>query len=243
MAGAYLMPPGAGQIITGMAFSGSTKAFDKHGRVIPVPSYRKFELGSYLEYGLTERVTVIAAPSFDHIRASQPGSTYDGLGTSGAGLRFGLLRNPWDILSFEASFIGPGPPFSQGVGLIRARRAAGADLRLAAGHGFAVQGIPVFLEVASGYRIYGGEQPGEVHADLTLGARPSPSILVMLQSFSTIFTNKTAIWPRQSWHTLQLSLVYDFSPRWSIQGGAFMTVAGYDAGRQAGPLLAMWYRF
>jgi hypothetical protein len=40
--GAWLLPPGDGQVIADTFFSDSTQAFDAHGRLIPVPSYRKF---------------------------------------------------------------------------------------------------------------------------------------------------------------------------------------------------------
>jgi len=55
---AWLLPPGDGQIITYSDFSDSTRAFDSHGNLIPVPSYQKFELGTYLEYGLTDWLSV-----------------------------------------------------------------------------------------------------------------------------------------------------------------------------------------
>ena len=48
---AWLLPPGDGQVITYAAFSDSTRAFDAHGKLIPVPAYQKFELGTYLELG------------------------------------------------------------------------------------------------------------------------------------------------------------------------------------------------
>ncbi|ACB94969.1 hypothetical protein [Beijerinckia indica] len=242
-AGAFLLPPGAGQVIGGMTFSGSSRAFDAHGRVIPVPSYRKFELGTYLEYGLHERVTLVASPSYDHIRSGKPGFTYDGLGQSMIGARIGLLRSDWDILSFETSLLSPSPPFTQGAALIQARRAAGADLHLAAAHGFKLEAVPVFLEAAFGYRFFGHAQPGEWHVDLTVGGRPIPRLLALIQNFSTIFSNQTKVWPRQSWHKFQISLVYDLTSQWSVQGGSFITVAGTNAGREFGPLLALWYRF
>jgi hypothetical protein len=53
-ASAWLLPPGDGQIITYSAFSDSTRAFDGHGNLIPVPDYQKFELGTYVEYGVTD---------------------------------------------------------------------------------------------------------------------------------------------------------------------------------------------
>ena len=79
-AGAWLMPPGEGQIIASTAFSGSARAFDANGRLIPVPSYDKFELGAYLEYGLTDWLTVIAAPAYDSIKQPAPAASYDGPG-------------------------------------------------------------------------------------------------------------------------------------------------------------------
>jgi hypothetical protein len=39
--GAWLLPPGDGQVIADTFFSDSTRAFDALGHLIPVPSYPK----------------------------------------------------------------------------------------------------------------------------------------------------------------------------------------------------------
>jgi hypothetical protein len=62
--GAWLMPPGDGQAIVYSAFSDSTRAFDSQGRLIPVPQYKKFELGTYIEYGLTNWLTLVVSPAY-----------------------------------------------------------------------------------------------------------------------------------------------------------------------------------
>jgi hypothetical protein len=80
--GAWLMPPGDGQVIVDTFFSDSTQAFDAQGHLIPVPAYRKFELGTYIEYGLTNWLTLVAAPSYDRIQNPPPGQSYNGLGES-----------------------------------------------------------------------------------------------------------------------------------------------------------------
>ncbi len=49
--------------------------------------------------------------------------------------------------------------------------------------------------------------------------------------------------PAYNWVKLQESLVYDLSSVWSVQGGFFETVAGMNAGRELGPVAAVWYRF
>jgi len=81
-ASAWLLPPGDGQIITYSAFSDSTRAFDGHGNLIPVPDYQKFELGTYVEYGVTDWLTVSAAPAYDRVQTPVPGQSYTGLGES-----------------------------------------------------------------------------------------------------------------------------------------------------------------
>jgi hypothetical protein len=50
-AGAWLEPPGQGEVIFGGSFSDSLRAFDVRGRLAPVSSYKKFAvLGSIYTY-------------------------------------------------------------------------------------------------------------------------------------------------------------------------------------------------
>ena len=72
--GAWLLPPGDGQVIADTFFSDSNRAFDARGQLVPVPSYRKFELGTYIEYGLTNWLTLVASPSYDRIENPPPRS-------------------------------------------------------------------------------------------------------------------------------------------------------------------------
>jgi protein XagA len=63
-AGAWLLAPGEGQAILYSSFSDTTRAFDTQGRLIPVQQYRKFELGTYIEYGLTDWLTLAVSPVY-----------------------------------------------------------------------------------------------------------------------------------------------------------------------------------
>ena len=45
-------------------FSESTRYFDSHGKLIPIPDYQKFSLGTYIEYGLSDEFTLVAQPFF-----------------------------------------------------------------------------------------------------------------------------------------------------------------------------------
>ncbi len=118
--GAWLLPPGDGQVIADTFFSDSTQAFDAQGH--PVPSYRKFELGTYIEYGLTNWLTLVASPSYDRIQNPPPGQSFNGLGESEIAARVGLYRTDTSVLSFQAGLRSPG--FSLPIRLGRSRCAA-----------------------------------------------------------------------------------------------------------------------
>jgi hypothetical protein len=239
--GAWLLSPGEGQVITYSDFSDSTRAFDSHGNLIPVPAYKKFELGTYLEYGVTNWLTVVAAPAYDRVRTPVPGQSYNGLGQSEAAARIGLYHTDTAVISVQAGLRSPGASFSS-LGPLEVRRAGSIDVRAMAGRNCVVAGMEGFVEAQGGYRFYAQNQPGEWRLDLTGGLRPLPRLLVMLQSFTSI-SNGTSQYGHVSWTKLQPSLVYEIAPQWSAQIGGFLTVAGVNAGREFGPTAAVWYRF
>lgn len=236
------MPPGEGQIIAYAAFSGSTRAFDANGHLIAVPAYKKFELGTYIEYGLTNWLTLVASPSYDRIRNPPPGRSYNGPGEIEVAARVGLFRTDSSVLSFQAGLRTPGASFADSLGPFGVRRAASLDLRGMAGRNVVILGMEGFAEAQGAYRIYAAGQPGEWRIDLTLGLRPLPRLLAMLQSFTSI-ANGTSHFGHTSWTKLQPSAVYAIAPNWSVQIGGFITVAGINAGREMGPLAGVWYRF
>ena len=40
-----------------------------------------------------------------------------------------------------------------------------------------------------------------------------------------------------------MSVIYDLTPQWSLQGGAFTTFAGSNALQENGVVTGVWYRF
>lgn len=240
--GAWLMPPGKGQIIVYAAFSDSTRAFDAQGRLIPVPEYKKFELGAYIEYGLTDWLTLVASPAYDRISNPPPGQSYYGPGESEIAARVGLLRNEISIISFQAGLRSPGASLADSLGPFDPRRAASLELRGLAGRNIVMMNMEGFVDAQAAYRFYAGGQPGEWRIDLTLGVRPIPGLLMMMQSFTSIASGSSQF-GHVSWTKLQPSIVFSITPNWSVQVGGFMTVSGVNAGRELGPIAAVWYRF
>jgi protein XagA len=240
--GAWLMPPGEGQAIVYTAFSDSTRAFDDQGHLIPVPAYTKFELGTYVEYGLTNWLTLVASPAYDVINSPYPGQSYTGPGESELAARVGLFRSDTTVVSVQAGLSSPGGSFADSLGPFLVRRTASLDIRGMVGRNCLILGMDSFIDAEAGYRFYTAGQPDEWRIDLTVGVRPRPRLLVMLQSYTSI-SNGSFQFGHQSWTKLQPSVVFDITKQWSVQIGGFVTVAGINAGRELGPLAALWFRF
>jgi hypothetical protein len=195
------MPPGDGQAIVYSAFSDSTRAFDSQGRLIPVPQYKKFELGTYIEYGLTNWLTLVVSPAYDRISNPPPGQSYNGLGESEVAARIRVFQNENSIISFQIGVRSPGASLADSLGPFEVRRAASLELRGLAGRSLVILGMESFADAEAAYRFYAGNQPAEWRIDLAMGVRPVPRLLMMLQSFNSI-TNGSGKFGHVSWSKL-----------------------------------------
>ena len=93
------------------------------------------------------------------------------------------------------------------------------------------------------YRLRAGGPANEIKVDLTLGARPAPQWLLLVQSFNTASVGASSgiFTPLRS-HKLSVSAAYTIG-RWTLQLGAIASVAGQNALRERGLLAALWVRF
>ncbi len=57
--GAWTQAPGQWQLIVNAVHYSTDSRFDNRGRKVSQPTYRKQELNPYLEYGLTDRYTLM----------------------------------------------------------------------------------------------------------------------------------------------------------------------------------------
>jgi protein XagA len=238
-AGAWLEPPGQGEVILGGTFSDSLRAYDVNGRLAPVSSYKKFELTAYAEYGATEAITLIAVPSVLDFRARPPGQSYAGMGVLEAGARVKLYEIDEWIFSAQASLREATNARSRlfldtGHGLQ-------ADARLLIGHNFTILGFPAFSSLEIGYRSPGGFGH-EVRADATLGLRPMDKVLVLLQTFNISAVHISPLYPTRS-NKLALSAVYDVTPSIAVQVGGIVGLPGVSTTTERGIISALWYRF
>jgi len=244
-AGAWTLDPGRTQIIFTAQALDAPRRFDRQGRALRSDRFSKQEAAALAEHGLNDAVTLIAGLGFRASAFDGPaGTSRSAAGFVSAGARMRLWTQGGSVLSVEAVASASG---ERGLaGRPRAWDApAEVDLRLLYGHGFALAGMPAFAEVQAGYRWRGGGSADEIRLDATLGLRPAPSVLLLLQSFNAVAVQDDRRFGggRSRRHKLQPSVVLDLGAGWSVQFGAFASVGGRETIQERGALGAVWRRF
>jgi hypothetical protein len=243
-AGAWLQKKGHGLLILSATMLSSDRAFDDGGDLIDIPRYNKFDTGAWLEYGLTDRFTLVFRPQLRSVEIAGPiDASHTGAGYTVLGARVGLWSGDDSVFSLQSLVRIPGSRDEDDPAQMGSTELE-TDLRLLYGRSFKLGAWPAFLDTEFAYRFRGGDAPDEIRSDVTFGVRPRPHIMVLLQSFSTFSCGKARGIFETGWEQkASLSVVWDFAANWSLQVGGIATVAGEHTLRERGGFAAIWKRF
>jgi len=238
------MPEGTGQVLATATASSSTTAFDQSRQLTSIPRYNKDELNILIEYGLTDRLTLIFQPGLQHIDIAPPiDAARSGLGYTELGGRYKFLQGSDWLLSAQSTLRIPGTTDRTNPAAIGYTDVE-ADFRLLFGYNFRIGAMPAFADVEVAHRQRGDGAPNEFRADGTLGVQFIPQWTLLLQSLNVISEGSVSpIFGSYDYYKLQLSLVYDLAPTWSVQGGAFTTYIGRNSLQENGAILGVWHKF
>lgn len=241
-AGAWTLPEGNGQIIEtllgwfGQGPSSGAPAASRESKV---------EAQTYLEYGVTDRLTLVGQLSAERYALLAPPTKdiYAGLDYSGAGLRVRLWSDDAWVFSLESSAYVSGA--RDGARPAQAGDTGPAfDMRALVGRNLTLYGAPAFADGEVGYRVRTQGPPSEWHADLTLGVAWTPRVQILAQIFNTMSDGAGA--PGYvAWESYkgQLSVVYALDEDWSLQLGGFSTLQRRNVNSEYGAVVAVWRRF
>ena len=237
-AGAWLQKKGHGLLILSTTMLSSGQVLDAAGHSVNIPRYNRFDVDAWLEYGLTDRMTLVFRPQFRSVSLAKPYDLhYAGIGYTALGVRVGLWSSSETVFSLQSLLRIPGDPL---VGASQFE----TDTRLLYGHSFRLGTWPAFIDTEFAYRFRGGVVPDEIRSDVTFGIRPRPDAMVMAQGFSTFSFGRAGGFYAAGWeYKTALSLVWDFAENWSVQVGGIATVAGANTLRERGYFAAVWKRF
>jgi hypothetical protein len=241
-AGAWTLDAGQGDAIVGVTPSTAPEAFI--GSKSLSPTYNKIEAEGLVEYGITDRLTAIFAPNLDSIDIGAPTNAQrTGLGYTEFGARYALLQGSDWIFSAQATLRVPGT-FDNSNPAAIGYTSFESDVRGLFGKSFSIGSMPAFVDVQAAQRFSFSGPPNEFHADATFGLRPIPRWMVLLQSFSVISEgDRLPVFSSYNYSKVAVSLVYDLTKQWSLQGGAFTTYEEHNALEERGLIFGAWYRF
>ena len=253
LGGAWTLPQGTGQLIA--TLYGWTGFGPPWGGNPPVNQSR-FDAQTYVQFGLTDSLTVFGQTAFEHYALGEPTpDTYNGLDYSDVGLRAKLWSTGDWVFSGEGAAFIPGARNSQAPAEEGNTGWAG-EARLNAGRNFTLGRIPGlnlipglgslpgFLDAEVAYRLRTKGPPDEWHGDLTVGFKFTPKIMLMLQDFTTItMPTRDPTFPAWRSSTVEASLVYALNAKWSLQFGVFSTIWTVKTNTERGVAVAVWRNF
>ena len=240
-AGAWTLPQGTGQLIeTLYGWTGFGPPWGGN----PPANQSRFDAQTYVQYGLTNSLTVYGETAFEHYAIGEPTpNTYNGIDYSGLGLRQKLWSTGEWIFSGEATAFIPGAHDSKAPAQEGNTGWAG-EARLNAGRNFAIYGVPGFFDAEVAYRLRTDGPPDEWHGDVTVGFKFTRKIMLMLQDYTTVsMSTNDPTFPAWRSSVVEASVVYALNDKWSIQVGLFSTVWTVKTNSQHGAAVAVWWNF
>lgn len=242
---------GTGRVILNGFYTASPKQFDNHGNVYNAPNYSQYNVYAVGEYGLTDKLNLLATPSFRAITVDGDDNNSVGLGYTDLGARYEVAKGSNWVFDLQGLVRIPGTGRSVGVAQI-GNNDTQYDLRALGGYTFGKS----FVTLETSYRLRSGRPPNEFHADVTFGTHPTPKLLLLASVYSTVSDGKGSDRPldngdgttfsynyKYRYYDAFASAVYSITPRFAVQAGATATIGGRNALRQRGPQIGFWYNF
>lgn len=245
--GAFTQQAGEGQaFLSGYASEGAAY-YDRRGRLTPRGRFSKRELQLYVEYGLTDALTLIGATALQRISSADEYETSRrrGFGRTELGLRARLWTDGRWVVSAQAAGALAGAKRGDGFAAV-GEADDQLDARVLVARSFEAFGGHGFVDVAAGYRARAGDPADEARIDATLGWRKRGSrVLWLAQSFSAIGLGR---WSgpyglRQRVHKVQTGAVYDLTSRFFVHASGFASVYGRDSLDEKGAMVGVGCRF
>ena len=122
----------------------------------PPTNQTRIDAQTYVQYGLTDSLTVFGQTALEHYALGQPTpNTYNGLDYSGVGLRAKLWSTGDWVFSGEGTAFIPGARNSSAPAQ-EGNTGGAAEARLNVGRNFTLYGVPGFLDAEVAYRLRTG---------------------------------------------------------------------------------------
>jgi hypothetical protein len=239
-----MQPKGHGQAISIVSDYRTSGSLDDHGNPTG-GSYRKLELSTYLEYGLTERITIGAQPFYQWAEsgtgtAKQSG---EGFGDINIFVRHSLWRRGEWVSSVQATAI-LADAYNAGDVPARGTGDDAYEVRFLAGRNLGPKKAN-YINLETAYRLGSGGTADQFRADISLGYRPARRLVLIEEASYQDSLGKGGGLPGDSYTLLkaQASVLYFVTDRIAVQAGYGGDLAGEGVGLGNVFLSGLWIRF
>ena len=236
-ASAWNQPKGHGQLIVKYEPVWQIHGFDQDGDRFMLPYERVDHVVSvWGEYGLTDRITLVAKTDWQDIDAGS--KSYQGMGPVEIGAKVALWSHDGLVVSAQAAFASD----SQGRNAVWGSPGEGekeTEARLLVGRSFGGR-YPAFADLQLAHR-WRDRLPDEQRLEGAVGVHLNPRYTVMGQ----VYAGKTLpveAEHQSRWNTYEIGVVRHWND-WSAQAGWRAVVSGRNVNAGDGPIFAVWRRF
>lgn len=239
-AGPWTMADGKGRVIVTAIYSHAPKIYGPDGNPAPAPDYDQYQIFFQGEYGITDRLTLLAAPSLRRVEV-EGGDNTSGLGYTELGARYKLLDQDQFVLSLQGTTLIPGVRRRDNIAQIGSTDTQ-VDVRVQAGYSFDLGNTPGFASAEGGYRLRGDGQPDEFRLDATVGIKPAARLTLLANAFNT-WSNGRGPFGSYRYSNVYAGAVYEVTDTVAVQLGGLATVTGRNALRERGVYIGLWLKF
>lgn len=249
-AAAWTLEKGHGQIINNFTYYQSDNYVDSSGKSTPQKSYSKYEYNPYIEYGLTDSITLGLSPSLQYVAQEIGGTDEDNanLADTEFFVRKRLFYDGQNVIAIQPLIKLPGA-YDAGDLPQLGQSQIDYELRLLTGRNFGIKGRH-YLNTEIAYRVR-TETPGdEIRLASTLGYRVNERWQILGEANGTFAVDGAgggnALLSNSFDYDLvklQLTTLYWWNPKWALQFGGYHSVYTRNTGEGGGALFGVWYRF
>ncbi len=234
-AGAWPMAPGETQTILKFEDQRASSGYGLGGVGVPIPDRREDGLSLFFEHGLTDRFTLQGKVGL--VDGVDGPIRYRGRGPLELGVRTLLWRRRGAVASLYVGGVVSGA----GLNAVWAGPGAGrgdVEVRFLAGNAGKFFGRHAYSELQV-VRLQRRKLDNELRVETTSAVDVAPRWRVMVQSYAGRAYHDG---PDARWFKGEASLMRDMGA-WSLQAGWRQSLAGREASKDHGPVVALWTRF
>ena len=207
--------------------------------------FRRFESNTYLEFGVTDAVTIGGKAIYgtSWLTDATGTQTASGFSEIEGFAQYRFLDTGDHVASARLAVARPAA-FQSGARANLQSDSVDAEAAVLYGRNLVLKPVKIFAAAEAGYRLRFGDAADEIRTQATIGAEPGERWLFLLESFATVsMRNEDAGGADYDVVKIQPSLVYRFSRRWTVQAGMTEEIAGRNLALGRTFFIGLWSAF